>query len=83
MCNKVTGQPLGYAYIEFETLEGVEKSIEMMQDTLFKGRQIQVIKKRKNIPGRGRGGFRGRFQGFGRGGFYGGRRPYYRGYRPY
>ncbi|CAI2379882.1 unnamed protein product [Moneuplotes crassus] len=82
ICNKITGQPLGYAYIEFETTESVDKAIELMNDTLFKGRQITVLKKRKNLPGRGRGGFRSRFPGFGRGFFP--RRPYFRGrYGPY
>jgi hypothetical protein len=30
-----------------------------LNETLFKGRQITIMQKRKNIPGRGRGGFRG------------------------
>ncbi len=77
ICNKVTGRPLGYAYIEFETEGGVEKAIELLNDTLFKGRQITVAKKRKNIPGMGRASFRGRFPGFGRGYFP--RRPFFRG----
>ena len=77
----MTGHPLGYAYVEFENQEGVEKAIELMNDSLFKGRQITVMRKRKNLPGKGRAAFRGypRFRGAP---FYGGRRPYYR-YRPY
>jgi hypothetical protein len=32
-----------------------------LNETLFKGRQITITHKRKNLPGRGRGGFsRGR-----------------------
>ena len=31
-----------------------------LNETLFKGRQITIMPKRKNIPGRGRGGFRGK-----------------------
>lgn len=31
-----------------------------LTDSLFKGRQITVIPKRKNIPGRGRGALRGK-----------------------
>ena len=81
ICNKITGHPLGYAYIEFEDKEGVEKAIELMNDSLFKGRQITVMKKRKNVPGRGRASFRSRFPGFRGPPFYG-RRPFYR-YRPY
>jgi polyadenylate-binding protein 2 len=85
MCNKQTGHPLGYAYIEFEKEEGVEKAIELMNDSLFKGRQITVNKKRKNLPGKGsRGGYRGgRFPRYGMPMFYGGRRPNYGRYRPY
>ena len=79
ICNKMTGRPLGYAYIEFESTEGVDKALELMNDSLFKGRQLTVMKKRKNLPGRGRGGFRSRFPGYGRP-FYP-RRPFYRGYR--
>lgn len=52
-----------------------------MNDSLFKGRLISVMRKRKNVPGKGRGGFRGGFPRY-RGPFYG-RRPFYRGYRPY
>lgn len=80
--NKSTGHPLGYCYIEFEGEESVEKAIELMNDSLFKGRQITVMRKRKNLPGKGRGGHRGRFNRY-RMPFYGGRRPSYRGYRPY
>ena len=76
----MTGHPLGYAYIEFENKEGVEKAIELMNDSLFKGRLISVMRKRKNIPGKGRGNFRGGFPRY-RGPFFG-RRPFYR-YRPF
>ena len=78
----MTGHPLGYAYVEFENQEGVEKAIELMNDSLFKGRQITVMKKRKNLPGKGRAAFRGGYPRFRGAPFYGGRRPYYR-YRPY
>ena len=46
ICNKFTGQPLGYAYIEFANKEGVEKAIEVLHESLFKGRQLTVMKKR-------------------------------------
>ncbi len=56
-----TGHPLGYAlfpcnmlsryaYIEFAETEAVEKAMKL-NDSLFKGRQIRVERKRKNIPG--------------------------------
>ncbi|CAI2379234.1 unnamed protein product [Moneuplotes crassus] len=89
ICNRLTGQPLGYAYIEFDMIEGVEKAISLYNKSMFKNRQITVMKKRKNLPGRGsrvRRGSRGRrgrrafntrFAGFGRGFFAW--RPYRRG----
>ena len=61
----MSGQPLGYAYIQFDTVEAAKKSKEL-DESLFKGRQLTVLEKRKNIPrmgqnsrlsrGRGRGG---------------------------
>jgi polyadenylate-binding protein 2 len=49
------------AYVEFETAEGANQA-KRLNESLFKGRQITVMPKRKNIPGRGasRGGGRGR-----------------------
>ena len=72
---------ISFAFIEFENEESVDKAIELMNDSLFKGRQITVMKKRKNIPGRGRANFRG-FPRY-RGGPFHGRRPYFSRYRPY
>jgi hypothetical protein len=48
-----------HLYIEFANQEAVMKSMRL-NETLFKGRQITIMPKRKNVPGRGRGGFRGR-----------------------
>uniref|UniRef100_A0AC35UAR2 RRM domain-containing protein n=1 Tax=Rhabditophanes sp. KR3021 TaxID=114890 RepID=A0AC35UAR2_9BILA len=77
--DKFSGQPKGFAYIEFVQEEGVGHALELYE-SLFRGRQITVLKKRTNKPGisttnrfpRGGGrGIRGRFQ---RGlGFRGGR----------
>jgi polyadenylate-binding protein 2 len=39
-----------YAYIEFADAEAVEKAIKL-NNSLFRGRQISVEKKRKNTPG--------------------------------
>ena len=75
LCNKHTGQPLGYAYIEFEEKESADQAIKILNESLFKGRQLSVELKRKNVPGlgkRGRGGFRRPFRrprGFFRGGY--------------
>ena len=62
--------------MEFKEIDSVQKAIELLNESLFKGRQLTVMQKRTNIPHRGRGGFRGRMRG--RWG-----RPYFRGYRPY
>ena len=86
----VTGHPLGYAYLEFAEPEAVEKALKL-NDSLFKGRQIKVEHKRKNIPGLGRkkGGGHQKFPRYpmgpppmlGRGGMrmypYGGRMGFY------
>ena len=49
-----------YAYIEFENKESAVRA-KLLSDSLFKGRLITVIPKRKNVPGvgAGAGGFRG------------------------
>ncbi|TIB31955.1 hypothetical protein E3P77_03063 [Wallemia ichthyophaga] len=79
LCDKFSGHPKGYAYIEFAEPALVENA-SALNESLFKGRLIKVVAKRKNVPafalkrgrGRGRGrGFRGRvFRGRGRGSFY-------------
>eukprot|EP01084_Bolivina_argentea_P196645 337101_1 len=91
ICDKFTGRPKGYAYIEFESVEGAETAVSL-NESIFRGRQLKVTAKRQNIPGfvrgrgrgRGRGGFRGGRgfrgrRGRGRGGYRGG----YRGHSPY
>ncbi|KAG6006584.1 hypothetical protein E4U21_006882 [Claviceps maximensis] len=70
LLDKFTGQPKGYAYVEFTEPSLVAQAL-VLNESLFKGRNIKVTPKRTNVPGmsrgRGRGGFRG-----GRG-FFGGR----------
>ncbi|KAK4134009.1 RNA-binding domain-containing protein [Trichocladium antarcticum] len=72
LLDKFTGQPKGYAYVEFTEPNSVAPAL-VLNDSVFKGRNIKVDPKRTNVPGmsrgRGRGGFRG---GPGRG-FHGGR----------
>ncbi|KAI5923196.1 hypothetical protein F4810DRAFT_227573 [Camillea tinctor] len=72
LLDKFTGQPKGYAYVEFTEPSLVAQAL-VLNDSVLKGRNIKVTPKRTNIPGmsRGRGG-RGR-GGFGGRGFYGGR----------
>ncbi|KAH8830219.1 hypothetical protein DL96DRAFT_1461794, partial [Flagelloscypha sp. PMI_526] len=68
LCDKFTGHPKGYAYVEFAEPEHVDAALAMDGST-FKGRQIKVSSKRTNIPGfnrgrgRGRGGYRGGYRG--------------------
>jgi len=71
VCDKWTGHPKGYAYIEFADKDAVSNSV-LLNETLFKGRQLKVIAKRTNVPGLNR---RGRYhRGIPPRGYY---RPYY------
>ncbi|KAF3008062.1 hypothetical protein G7054_g6589 [Neopestalotiopsis clavispora] len=70
LLDKFTGQPKGYAYVEFTEPSLVAQAL-VLNDSVLKGRNIKVTPKRTNIPGMSRGRGRGR-GGFGRG-FYGGR----------
>ncbi|KAL2213954.1 RNA-binding domain-containing protein [Sarocladium strictum] len=70
LLDKFTGQPKGYAYVEFTEPSLVAQAL-VLNESIFKGRNIKVTPKRTNVPGmsrgRGRGGYRGG-RGF-RGGF--------------
>lgn len=78
LCDRYTGQPKGFAYVEFTEKDSVETASQLT-DSLFKGRQIKVTPKRTNVPGisttnrfpRGPR-FRGRGRGYYGGGGYGG-----------
>ncbi|KNG88080.1 putative ubiquitin-protein ligase (Rsp5) [Aspergillus nomiae NRRL 13137] len=84
LLDKFTGQPKGYAYVEFAEPSLVAQAL-VLNESVFRGRNLKVVPKRTNLPGmsrgRGRGGFRGR--GFFRGGYppRGGYRGGYRGGR--
>ncbi|KAL2687471.1 hypothetical protein Neosp_005032 [[Neocosmospora] mangrovei] len=93
LLDKFTGQPKGYAYVEFTEPSLVAQAL-VLNESVFKGRNIKVTPKRTNIPGMsrggrgGRGGFRGGrgFHGrgsFPRGGYRGGYRGRGRGFAPY
>ncbi|KAI1112665.1 RNA-binding domain-containing protein [Nemania sp. NC0429] len=73
LLDKFTGQPKGYAYVEFTEPSLVAQAL-VLNDSVLKGRNIKVTPKRTNIPGMSRGRGRGR-GGFGRG-YYGGRGGY-------
>uniref|UniRef100_A0A7E4UZ27 RRM domain-containing protein n=1 Tax=Panagrellus redivivus TaxID=6233 RepID=A0A7E4UZ27_PANRE len=50
MRDQYTGHPKGYAYIEFDEVNGASNAVHLT-DTLFLGRQIKVSLKRTNKPG--------------------------------
>lgn len=89
LCDKWTGQPKGYAYVEFADPASVANAM-VLNESLFRARLIKVTPKRTNVPGmaargrgRGRGGYRGGFAGHGAyGGGYGAP-PMYGGPPPY
>ncbi|KAF9996845.1 cytoplasmic RNA-binding protein [Entomortierella chlamydospora] len=69
LCDKWTGQPKGYAYVEFADPSSVANAM-VLNESLFRARLIKVTPKRTNIPGmaargrgRGRGAYRGGFAG--------------------
>ncbi|XP_022094500.1 polyadenylate-binding protein 2-B-like [Acanthaster planci] len=86
LCDKFTGHPKGFAYVEFSDKDMVEPALAL-HESLFKGRQIKVSAKRTNRPGistTDRPG-RARFRGAARSVYRGGYSPYanlYSGYRP-
>lgn len=73
-CDKYSGSPKGFAYIEFAAEESVQNAMAL-NESLFRNRLLKVTPKRTNIPGfnRGRGGARGVRGGRGTRGFRGGR----------
>lgn len=75
LCDKFTGHPKGYAYVEFAEPDHIDAAVAL-DNSLFRGRLIKVTAKRTNVPGFNRG------RGRGRGGYRGGYRGY-QGYSPY
>ncbi|KAL8822033.1 MAG: hypothetical protein Q9223_000024 [Gallowayella weberi] len=82
LLDKFTGHPKGYAYVEFTEPNLVAQAL-VLNESLFRGRNLKVVPKRTNVPGMTRGGRGGRGgpRG-GRGGMRGGydRGGYDRGY---
>lgn len=50
LCDKYSGHPKGFAYIEFSDKNSVEAAM-MLDESMFRGRQIKVMRKRTNRPG--------------------------------
>ncbi|KAJ3128272.1 cytoplasmic RNA-binding protein [Nowakowskiella sp. JEL0407] len=85
LCDKFTGHPKGFAYVEFAQPESVAHAV-LLNESMFKGRQLKVNAKRTNVPAfmlRGRRPYRGGYRGRGtiprgaRGGRARGRATYY------
>jgi len=75
LCDKYTGHPKGFAYIEFADKEAVSAATAF-DGSLFRARQLQISTKRTNQHGFGdRGRPRFRYRGRGRYRPYGGGRP--------
>ncbi|KAJ9156592.1 Rnp domain containing protein [Pleurostoma richardsiae] len=49
LLDKFTGQPKGYAYVEFTEPSLVAQAL-VLNESVFKGRNIKVVPKRTNIP---------------------------------
>ncbi|XP_072278747.1 embryonic polyadenylate-binding protein 2 [Pyxicephalus adspersus] len=79
LCDKYTGHPKGYAYIEFAEQCSVEAAIDL-DESVFRGRTIKVSPKRTNVPGISTTD-RGNFPGRSRGNFPRAQRPRGRPYR--
>ncbi|KAK4610105.1 Polyadenylate-binding protein 2 [Fulvia fulva] len=74
LLDKFTGHPKGYAYVEFSEPQLVTQAL-VLNESVFRSRNIKVVPKRTNLPGMnrgGRGGPRGGGGPRGRGGFGGG-----------
>nr|OQO16214.1 hypothetical protein B0A51_16577 [Rachicladosporium sp. CCFEE 5018] len=76
LLDKFTGHPKGYAYVEFSEPNLVTQAL-VLNESVFRSRNIKVVPKRTNLPGLTRGGRGGGGGGRGgpprgRGGPYGG-----------
>ncbi|XP_006926824.1 embryonic polyadenylate-binding protein 2 [Pteropus alecto] len=50
LCDKFSGHPKGYAYVEFASESSVQAAVEL-DESIFRGRVIKVLPKRTNLPG--------------------------------
>jgi len=77
--NKWTGQPKGFAYVEFQDSDAIVNAM-ILNETPFKGRPLKISPKRTNVHGYNYGGGKGK--GKGKGGKGKGKGGYGRRYRP-
>jgi len=73
LVDKFSGCAKGFAYVEFGDEQSVANAV-LLNDALFRGRQLQVMQKRTNLPGKGmKGGGKGKgkpfFKGHGKKGY--------------
>ena len=54
LCDRFSGTPKGYAYVEFSDTASVERALAL-NEVPFRGRPLKVTVKRTNVPGLGRG----------------------------
>ncbi|KAI9849276.1 MAG: hypothetical protein M1837_004735 [Sclerophora amabilis] len=59
LLDKFSGQPKGYAYVEFAEPSLVAHAL-VLNESVFRGRNLKVTSKRTNVPGMNRGGRGGR-----------------------
>ncbi|KAK0514382.1 hypothetical protein JMJ35_002999 [Cladonia borealis] len=59
LLDKFTGHPKGYAYVEFTEPQLVAQAL-VLNESMFRGRNLKVVPKRTNLPGMTRGGRGGR-----------------------
>lgn len=78
LVDKYLGTPKGYAYVEFAEEQGVANGV-LLNDSLFRARQLKVTHKRTNVPGlsKGKGKGKATTKGKGKG------KVTYKGYAPY
>ncbi|KAM5262619.1 embryonic polyadenylate-binding protein 2 [Ctenodactylus gundi] len=50
LCDKFSGHPKGYAYMEFATKSSAQAALQL-HESVFRGRVIKVLPKRTNFPG--------------------------------
>ncbi|KAH8730298.1 hypothetical protein GQ44DRAFT_607518 [Phaeosphaeriaceae sp. PMI808] len=72
LLDKFTGHPKGYAYVEFTEPNLVNEAL-VLDNSVFRNRNLKVVPKRTNLPGMTRGGRGGGGGGRGGRGGYGGR----------
>jgi len=68
LLDKFTGHPKGYAYVEFTEPSLVANAL-VLNESVFRDRNLKVVPKRTNVPGMNRGGYRGRGNLRGRGAY--------------